>query len=117
MTDKIHIYIYYNILYQKYLGYDDNYEKIMITELTIITDEKIVKEILKNPTSEINDYGEFNNWDDKLIKNIVLTDINNYKEKNKFGINWDFNIDSFYYIKCELKKDIHNEISNFLYSI
>ncbi len=53
-----------------------------------------------------------------VIKNIVLTDINNYKEKSKIGIKYDFNSDSFFYIKwIRIKKNISNEISNFIYSI
>ena len=114
MTDKIHIYIYYNILYQKSSLCNNYDEKIMTSEVTIISDEKIVKEIMKNSKSSINEYGEFINYDGVYLKKIILDDINNYKEKSKSSVNWDFTIDSFYYVKCELKKDISNKITNFI---
>ena len=113
----IYIYIYYNLIHNKiiYLERDNVEEEISISsEVAIIIDEKIVKEILKNPKTEINKHGDFIGYDIKYLEDIVLNDLYNYKETIS---NVSFKVDSFYYIKCELVKDISNEISNFLNSI
>lgn len=111
MQSQIHIYIYYNLEYKKLISLKEEEEKIIISEVTIITGEKIVRDILKHPKTKTNEYGEFIDYDNNYLKNIVHDDLQKFKEKHKMSVEWDFN--SFYYIKCELVKDISNEITNF----
>ena len=82
-----------------------------------MTDEKIVKNILSHPKTKTNEYGEFIDYDYKYLENIVLDDLSKFKKKNNMSIDWNYTVDSFYYIKCELVKDITNEIENFLNNI
>ena len=117
MTTKIHIHIYYNLEYTKIIPFfNDDYkeEKIIISEVTIVTDEKIVRNILTHSKTQLNEYGEFTDYDYNYLEKIVEDDIYNFKEKNTIGCNWNYNVGSFYYIKCEIVKDINNEIDFFL---
>ena len=116
MQSQIHIYIYYNLEYKKFISFkNDDYteEKIIISEVTIITDEKIVRDILKHPKTKTNEYGEFIDYNNNYLKNIVHDDLQKFKEKRKISVEWDCDFNSFYYIKCEIVKDISNEITNF----
>lgn len=119
MTSKIHIYIYYNLLFKKYISLRNDYcdyqeEKIINNEVSIITDEEIVRNILTHPNTKTNEYGEFIDYDYKFIESIVIKDMFNYKEKNKMDFDWNCEFESFYYLKCELVKDIRNEIEIFI---
>lgn len=120
MTSKIHIYIYYNLLFKKFISFgNDDYkeEKTITNEVSIITDEKIVRNILTHPKTKTNEYGEFIDYDYTFIESIVINDMFNYKEKTKMDFNWNCDVDSFYYLKCELVKDISNQIENFINNI
>ena len=92
----------------------ENYEeeKVITSEVSIIADEKVVRNILIHPKTDINMYGEFIDYDSTFITDIVKKDMYNYKEK--YRMDWDCEIVSFYYLKCELIKDISNEIHNFI---
>lgn len=117
MTTKIHIHIYYNLEYKKFISLkNDDYteEKIIISEVTIVTDELIVRNILTHSKTKTNEYGEFTDYDYNYLEKIVLDDIYKFKEKDTIGCNWNYNVCSFYYIKCEIVKDINNEIDFFL---
>lgn len=82
-----------------------------------MTDEKIVKNILSHPKTKTNEYGEFIDYDDKYLKIIVFDDLLKFKEKGKMSYDWSYMVDSFYYIKCELVKNISNEIEHFINNI
>ena len=115
MKNKIHIHIYYNLEYKKFISLkSDDYteENIIVSEVSIITDESIVRNILTHSKTQINEYGEFIDYDNDYLHKIVMDDI--YKFKNKYTTTYDYNICSFYYIKCEIIKDISNEIDFFL---
>lgn len=117
MTNIVHIHLYYNLEISKDIITENNIteNKFYITEKSIITDKKIVSEILKHEKTKINEYGELIDYDfDYLIKNIN-NDISNYKDKHKSSFEYSYNIISFYYVKCELVTDIRNQIENFLY--
>lgn len=120
MQSKIHIYIYYNLEYKKFISLEnDDYkeEKIITSEVAIVTDEKNVRNILSHSKTKINEYGEFIDYDYKYLENIVLNDLLKFKEKTKMSFDWGYEVDSFYYVKCELVKDISNQIENFINNI
>lgn len=122
MENKIHVYIYYNLEYTKEVITDHDYnynkdEKIIVCELTIIADEKNVREILSHPKTKTNEYGEFIDYDFEYLKSIILSDLINYKEKNEISDEWYYKIISIYNVKCELIKDISKEIINFMEKI
>ena len=113
---QIHLYIYYNLEYKKFISLENDYykeERLITSEVTIITNDKIVRDVLKHPKTKTNEYGEFIEYDYKYLENIVLNDLLQFKEKNKMSFDWEYELDSFYYVKCELIKDISNEIANF----
>ncbi len=116
MQSKIHVYIYYNLKYTKDISLENDYytqEKLINSEVAIITDDKIVRDILNHPNTKTNKYGEFIDYDYTFLENIVLNDLVHFKEKNKISFDWSYEVNSFYYIKCEVVKDISNEILNF----
>lgn len=104
MHNQFHIYVYYNLIYTKQDDYDDSKKLFSSKEIAIITDQKIVKNILLNTANIVNEFGEFIDYDTNQIKNIVLNDIEKYGEKSKCDL--EYEIESFYYIKCELIKKI-----------
>jgi hypothetical protein len=125
MENKIHIKIYYNLIYS---GYTDSYEQNDIitysskkidftfphTEIAIITDEEEVRRIIQHPKTKINDYGEFIDYDCEFLKGCICNDFFEYKEKDSlYKIDYEFK--SFYYVKCEVVKNISNELKNYLY--
>lgn len=118
MANKIYIQLYYNLKFTKTLFFPGNdyieEEQFIITEKSIIIDEKIVKEILKHEKTKINEYGEFIDYDFNFLKKNIIQDLINYKDKDKSSNQYDYEIISFYYIKCDILKDINNEIEIFL---
>lgn len=113
MSEQIHIYIYYNLLHEEHISSNNDYEikSFNTREISIITDEKIVREILSNPSNKLNKFGELIDYDLEQFKKIINHDISLYKSSD-FKINYKFN--SIYYIKCELAKDISFNIYNFM---
>lgn len=114
MTDEIHIYVYYNLISeQNWSNINDALLKLNTKEIAIITNKKIVKEILNNQNNIINEIGEFTDYDTYQFEKIVWNDIKNYSEwtKSDFTPN---KIESFYYIKCEFVKNISEQIKNFI---
>lgn len=119
MENKIHIHMHYNLEYTKEILKNDYFEeeKLFICEESIITDDKIVLEILRHPKTKTNQYGEFIDYDFEYLKKIICKDLIDYKEKTKISDEWYYVISSIYYIKCELIKDISVCIANFKESI
>lgn len=64
MHNQFHIYVYYNLINKKYDDLD-NSEKFSFSskEITIITDQKIIKDILLNTANIVNEFGEFIDYD------------------------------------------------------
>ena len=73
---------------------NDDYkeEKIISSEVAIVTDETIVRNILSHPKTKINEYGEFIDYDCKYdckyLKNIALEDLYRFKEKHEMYFDW-----------------------------
>lgn len=53
-------------------------------------------------------------WNEEKIKSIFNKDYFDYRESNPIYNKWRYKIVSIYYIKCEVVKNIFNEIANFL---
>lgn len=132
-TKNIHIYVYYNLVNEcsntslvpcdkekmnfthKYANiyFYENQEikKISTREITIITDVDSVKNILKDPKTILNKYGEFVDYDENLLSSYVYEDITH----NKTPIDYKpVEIESFYYVKCVFLEEMTNEIKKFI---
>lgn len=118
MSDTIHIHLHYNILHEKITFSNNDIQKketFITSQISIITDKNEVRKILQNPNNIINKYGEFIDYDTKLFYDYAMNDYVNYRHcKNFTECNeYDYHMDSIYYIKCELVKDISNELNTF----
>lgn len=123
MANKIHIYVHYNLLNCKYvddLRAEENFEEIVTTETAIITDEALVRRILQHSKTKVNEYGEFTSYDESYLRTCLSNDL--YLSKLNFeeyistsGTDgWFFEIRSFYYIKCEVVRNISAELASFM---
>jgi len=120
MLSEIHIYLYYNVTYGNYTSQiADDYKTYCIntTQLSIITDQNLVKNILINENNQINNYGEFINYDSQYFMKYADDDYNKYKLQTKDNFEnhctFDHHVNSIYYIKCEIVKDISQDLNNF----
>ncbi len=107
MVQRIHIYIYYDLAHQIYNHIDVRQTLNITREVCIISDQKIVKEILSNATTSINEFGEITNYDYKLIHQVITLDHNKYKSTYE---NIFYDIESIYYAKCEIVKKCDDKI-------
>lgn len=126
MANKIHIYVHYNLLNRKYvddLRAEENFEEIVTTETAIITDEALVRRILQHSKTKVNEYGEFTDYDESYLRTCVRNDLySSYKDKLNLDEytstssedGWHFEIKSFYYIKCEVVRNISAELASFM---
>lgn len=105
---KLVLYVYYSWV-ETIDGCGDNYGELYVSEQTlklnhvsIISDEQILDKILLDKYTEINEYGEFLNFDVTFLRNVL--------------INHQWNIDSFTidYMKIEELKNISQVINKYI---
>jgi hypothetical protein len=88
-------------------------EVIYITEVAVINDEKIVHNILNHADTQFNEHGELTDYNSDFLRNILQNDLVEYKCKNQLSSEWNFEVDSFYYVKLIEVRNIFNAIEAF----
>lgn len=103
--NKIVIYIYY--LYSIY-----NDESFTQKDVCIVDAKETVNYILKKPATKINAYGELTDYDESDIEFLVKSDMENYMFDESVRLQIKYK--GVYYIKCEIMRDISQEIKQIL---